>query len=162
VAEWTPNLGRVTLNVITRRLSLTAAVSLSAIAAGCGGGSGAVPAETTTVKQTVLTALADLARGDGPAFCALATPAGRAKLARTLPGYSCAKLVAYIGGNLSPGAKQGLLHARVQRVTISGDNARVRSVDITATQGSLKGVLNDGGKPTTLIRQSDGSWKIDM
>lgn len=147
--------------MIARRLPLAAAMSLSAIAAGCGGSSGAGVAETAKVKQTVRAALADLARGDGQAFCALATPAGQAKLARTLPGYSCAQLVAYVGGHLPPAGKEGLLHAQVQRVTISGATARVRSADITATQGSLKGLLNDGGRPTTLIRQSDGSWKIN-
>jgi hypothetical protein len=147
--------------VIDRRLPLAAAISLSAIVAGCGGGSGAGVAQTAKVKQTVRTALADLARSDGRAFCALATPTGRATLAGTLPGYNCAKLVAYVGDHLSPAAKEGLLHAQVRRVTISGATARVLSADITATEGSLKGLLDDHGKPTTLIRQSDGSWKIN-
>jgi hypothetical protein len=147
--------------VIPRRLPLAAAMSLSAIAAGCGGPSDVGVAQTAKVKQTVRTALADLARADGRAFCALATPAGQAKLAGTLPGYDCAKLVAYVGDHLSPAAKEGLLHAQVQRVRISGATARVLSADITATVGSLKGVLDDGGKPTTLIRQPDGSWKIN-
>jgi hypothetical protein len=146
--------------VIARRLPLAAAVSLTAIAAGCGG-SGTGVAQTAKVKQTVRAALADLARADGRAFCALATPAGQARLAATLPGSDCAKLVAYVGDHLSPAAKEGLLHARVRRVRISGATARVLSADITATEGSLKGLLDDNGKPTTLIRQSDGSWKIN-
>jgi hypothetical protein len=147
--------------VLARRLSVAAAMSVGAIAAGCGGGSGAGAAQTAKVKQTVRTALADLARADGRAFCALATPAGQATLAGTLPGYNCAKLVAYVGDHLSPAAKEGLLHARVRRVTISGATARVLSADITATAGSLKGVLDDHGKPTTLIQQPDGGWKIN-
>jgi hypothetical protein len=147
--------------VIARRLSPAAALSLSVVAVGCGGGGAGAMAQTAQVKQTVRAALADLARGDGRAFCALATPAGQAKLAGTLPGYDCAKLVAYVGDHLSPAAKQGLLHAQVRRVTIAGATARVLSADIIATEGSLKGVLNDNGKPTTLIRQSNGSWKIN-
>ena len=148
--------------MIGRRLPLAAAVSLSVLAAaGCGGGGGTRGAQTAKVEQTVRTALADLARADGHAFCALTTPAGQATLARTLPGYSCPKLVAYVGDHLSPAAKEGLLHARVRRVRISGATARVLSADIIATEGSLKGVLDDNGKPTTLIRQSDGSWKIN-
>ena len=149
--------------VIVRRVYLVAAVSLCLAAAACGGGSRAAagPAPAARVKQTVRTALSDLARNDGRAFCALATSTGRAKLARTLPGYSCARLVAYVGAHLSPAARAGLLHAQVQRVTISGATARVSSADITATAGSLKGLLDDGGRPTTLVRQADGSWKIN-
>ena len=145
-----------------RAASFTAVVSLCAAVAGCGGGSGAPgAAETATVKQTVRTALADLARADGPAFCALTTPAGRAKLARALPGYSCTRLIAYVGGHLSAAAQDGLLHAQVRRVTISGATARVLATDITAANGSLKGLLDDDGKPTTLVRQPDGRWKIN-
>lgn len=106
-------------------------------------------------------ALADLATANGQGFCALTSPAGQTKLAHTLPGYSCAKLVMLISKHLPPAARTGLQHASVKDVTIHGSVATVRAADITASQGSLKGFLTDNGKPTRLVRQSDGSWKID-
>ena len=106
-------------------------------------------------------ALADLATANGQGFCSLASPAGRTKLAHTLPGYSCPKLVMLIAKHLPPAARTGLQHATVKDVTIHGAVATVRASDITASQGSLKGFLTDNGKPTRLVRESDGSWKID-
>ena len=106
-------------------------------------------------------ALADLATSNGQGFCSLASPAGRTKLAHTLPGYSCPKLVTLIAKHLPPAARTGLEHATVKDVTIHGSVATVRASDITASQGSLKGFLTDNGKPTRLVRESDGSWKID-
>jgi hypothetical protein len=149
--------------VTFRRLCLPAAVSLTVLAAACGSSHdpGANRADVARVKQTVHTALADLARGDGKGFCALTTAAGQSELARTLPGYDCAKLIEYVGAHLSAPARAGLLHSQVQRVTIDGSTAKVNAADITATQGSLTGFLDDGGKPTTLQRQPDGSWKIN-
>jgi hypothetical protein len=138
---------------------LVLAISIALIAAGCGAATGPPPA--ARVKQTVRTALADLADSDGRAFCALATPAGRAKLAGTLHGYTCPELVQLVAGHLSPATRTGLQHAEVTRVTIDGSKATVRAADITATAGTLKGFLNDGGVPTALIRERDGSWEIN-
>lgn len=143
----------------SRRVLLTAALITGLAAGGCGGGSGS--AQTAQVKQTVRRALADLARVDGRSFCALATGSGRAKLARTLPGYSCPQLIDFVGGHLSPDAKTGLLHAQVRAVHIRGSVATVAASDITAPNGSLKGFLASKSKPTRLVRQADGSWKID-
>jgi hypothetical protein len=149
--------------VTLRRLCPPAAVSLAVFASACGSTDhpSVRPADVARVKQTVHAALADLARGDGKGFCTLATRAGQAELARTLPGYGCAKLIDYVAAHLSAPARTGLLHSQVQRVTIDGSTAKVNSADITATQGSLTGFLDDGGKPTTLVRQPDGSWKIN-
>jgi hypothetical protein len=145
------------------RLRVAGPVTLALIVAGCGSthSRDGRPGDAAQVRRTVEMALSDLAHADGAAFCALATRAGQAQLARTLPGYSCAKLIKFVGDHLSQPARTGLLHARVGRVTISGSTAEVSAADITASQGSIKGFLNDGGKPTRLIRQPDGSWKID-
>ncbi len=140
---------------------LAAAVSVTGIVTGCGGSGSAGTADAGKVKQTVRAALADLANADGRGFCSLATRTGRAKLAGTLHGYNCVQLVNLVGGHLSPATKAGLLHAQVKRVTIKGSTASVKAADITATRGSLKGFLNDGGRATILTRQPDGSWKIN-
>jgi hypothetical protein len=148
--------------VLPSSLRVAAAVTLALVAAGCHSNHHrAGPGDAAQVRQTVQMALADLARDDGPAFCALTTRAARAQLARTLPGYSCAKLIEYVGGHLSPTARTGLLHARVGPITIKGSTAEVSAANITLGQGSLTGFLNDGGKPTGLVRQPDGSWKIN-
>jgi hypothetical protein len=136
-------------------------VCLAVLAAGCGASGHSRPTSVQQVKLIVRTALGDLADGDGQAFCALATPAGQAKLAGTLHGYTCPTLVRLVAGHLSPATRTGLLHVRVSTVTVRGATATVRATDITATVGSLKGFLNDGGTPTTLVRQRDGTWKID-
>lgn len=146
--------------MILRRLRLAAAVGVGLAAAACGGGTSAAARDAAQVKRTVQQALADLANGDGSGFCALATRAGRAKLAGTLHGYSCAGIVDLVGGHLSASTRTGLLHAKVTRVTVHGRTAMVLAADITSTEGSLTGFLNDGGKPTTLVKQADGSWKI--
>jgi hypothetical protein len=147
--------------VIVRRSCLAAGLAAGLIAAGCGGGGSSTSADSVKVKQTVQHALADLANSDGRGFCALATTSGQAQLARTLPGTSCAKLVALVGAHLSKAARAGLLHVQVKQVRIKGSTATVRAADITSSQGSLKGFLNDSGKPTTLLRQADGTWKIN-
>jgi hypothetical protein len=146
--------------VIVRRLRLVAAIGLGLTAVGCGSGTSPAVRDAAQVKRTVQQALADLANGNGTAFCALATGPGRAKLARTLHGYSCAGVVDLVGGHLSTDTRTGLLHAKVTHVTVRGRTATVLAADITSTAGSLKGFLNDGGKPTTLVKQADGSWKI--
>jgi hypothetical protein len=147
--------------VIVSRLRLLAAVAVAALAVGCGGSGDASQVDAGKVKQTVRTALADLANANGTAFCSLATSTGQAKLARTLHGYSCAALINLVGGHLSPQTRTGLLHAEVTRVTITGSTASVRASDITAPDGALTGFLNDGGRATTLVRQPDGTWKIN-
>ena len=128
---------------------------------GCGGGGG--PDRRTDVahvKQVVRRALADLAAGDGAGFCALSTPAGRAELGRALPGATCAELVARVSRQLPAVVRTGLAHAEIRKVTIAGGRAAVADADIVATRGTLTGFLSAQRTPTTLTRQSDGSWKI--
>jgi hypothetical protein len=146
--------------VISRRLRLTGALGaavLAVAATGCGGGGGA---DAAKVKQTVQRALTALADGNGPAFCALATPGAQAELARTTPGASCPDVVTRISHQLSPKVKLALRHARVGTVTISGDRASIRDGSITSTQGKLTDFLQASAPPTKLARQSDGTWKI--
>lgn len=145
-----------------RRLAAAAApaVAVGVLAAGCGTGDGASPADVAAVKSTVQRALADLARGDGRGFCSLATRAGQAKVAASATGYDCPRLVHAVAGHLSDEHRLALLHVRVTRVAVRGAKATVSDADITTTQGSLTGYLDDGGRPTTLARQPDGSWKI--
>lgn len=142
----------------SRRLPLVAALAASALAAGCGGG--ASSAETARVKSTVRQALADLGRADGRGFCALTTAAARAQLDDILHGEDCIGLVDLLGAHLSAAHRAALLHARVRRVTVRGPVATVASADITSPNGKLRGWLSDGGTPTRLVRQPDGSWKI--
>jgi len=131
-------------------VGLTAAVLAGAVA-GCGGSSGS--SDATKVKQTVTTAFTDLANGDGQGFCSLATPAGQQSLAKALPGSTCAKVVTLVSQHLSAQQKQALRHTTVKTVT-------VKNSDITSSSGSLKGILGASSAPTTLAKQSDGSWKL--
>jgi hypothetical protein len=146
--------------VISRRLRLTGALGAAVVAVavtGCGGGGSA---DASQVKRTVQRALAALADGNGPAFCALATAGAQAELARTTPGASCPDVVIRISHQLSPKVKLGLRHAQVGTVTISGDRASIRDGSITSTEGKLTGFLQASAPPTKLARQSDGTWKI--
>jgi hypothetical protein len=147
--------------VISRRVRLAGALGLvmAVAVAGCGGGGGG-GADAAKVKQTVRRALAALADGNGPAFCALATAGAQAELARTTPGARCPRVVRTISHQLSPQVKLGLRNARVGTVTINGDHASIRDGDITSTQGKLKGFLQASAPPTKLTRQSNGAWKI--
>src|SRR6202012_5596892 len=105
--------------------------------AGCGGGGGgSSDRDSGRIIHTVQTALADLARGDGAAFCALAPPAGQAQLAGARPGVSCPRLVALAGSRLSSSTRAGLLHARVAHVTVHGATATVAASDLHASAGS--------------------------
>ena len=133
--------------------------ALAVVAVGCGG-HGNTEADAAKVKQTIRRALSALADGDGPGFCALATAGAQAELASTTPGARCPQVVRTISQQLSPQVKLGLRHARVGPVTINGDHASIRDGDITSTQGRLKGFLQPSAPPTSLTRQSNGTWKI--
>jgi hypothetical protein len=145
--------------VILPRVALAGSLGVAVLAiGGCGGGG--ANADVGRVKRTIERALIALADGNGPAFCALATPGAQAELTRTTPGASCPQVVVRISHQLSPQVKLGLRHARVGAVTVSGGHASIRNGSITSTQGRLKGFLRASGPPTRLIRQADGSWKI--
>jgi hypothetical protein len=148
--------------MITRRLPLAAAVAAGAVAAVACGGSSPHPnaAAEAKVKQTVHDALADLASGEGRAFCALTTGAERRRLTAEMPGAGCPAVVRSISADLSDKHRQALLHASVSKVEINGSQAIVHSSDITSPDGALNGYLSDGGKPTTLTRRPDGRWEI--
>ena len=143
------------------RARLAGALAAAALGlAGCGGGGGGGGADAAKVKLAVQRALAALADGNGPAFCALATTGAQAELARTTPGASCADVVRRISNQLSGQVRLGLRNARVGKVSLSGAHASIRAGDITSTRGTVKGFLQASAAPTKLTRQSDGSWKI--
>jgi hypothetical protein len=145
--------------VITRRLPLALVVAAGVAAAGCGAAS-TDGASALRVKQTVRTALGDLAAGDGRGFCSLVTRAERDRLATAFASRSCPAAIHAVGSGLTPAHRTALRHADVKTVTITGAAATVRAADITTTSGSMKGFLSDDGKPTSLVRRADGSWMI--
>ncbi|MGH2857955.1 MAG: hypothetical protein ACRDMJ_10785 [Solirubrobacteraceae bacterium] len=147
-----------------RPLRVAAATLASALAvAGCGN---SAPTKSeraaAAAKQTVRTALLAVAHDDGRAFCALLTPGAQAALGRILYGYDCPHLATMIGRHLWPEARTALLHARVTAVTLGagGASATVSSDAITAARGSVKGLLDDHGTPTRLVRTAAGDWLI--
>jgi hypothetical protein len=149
-------LGRVPRVTATRARLAGVLAAAVLVLAGCGGAG----ADAAKVKRTVQRALAALADGNGPAFCALGTPGAQAELARTTPGASCADVVRRISDQLSDRVRLGLRYARVGKVSLSGDHASIRGGDITSTRGAIKGFLQASAAPTKLTRQPDGSWKI--
>ena len=146
--------------MITRRLPLAVAVAAGIAAAGCGTASdhGVGAAQ---VKRTVQAALGHLATGDGSAFCALATPAERARLARVFARRNCAAAMHAVGSALSPVHRAALRHVEVNRVTVTGATATVSAADIATPDDPGKGFLSDDGKPTILVRRPDGRWLIN-
>jgi hypothetical protein len=145
--------------VITRRLPLAVALAAGIAAAGCGTASTGGAGEAQ-VRHTVQTALSALAAGDGQAFCALATPAERARLTRALGSANCPAAMHAVGAGLTPAHRAALRHVEVSRVTVTGGQATVRAADIATPADPGRGFLSDDGKPTTLVRRPDGSWLI--
>lgn len=132
-------------------------MAVALAAAGCGGG-GTNP-QQARVERTVQGALADIARGDGAAFCALATPAAQRQLAAVLPGRNCAGFIHLLAEQMTPAHRRSLLHARVTRVTVHGAAASVSSHDITSPDGKLRGYLS-AHSVTHLQRDATGTWRI--
>jgi hypothetical protein len=126
--------------------------------AGCG--SSTSSADAAKIEQTVMAELADLANGNGAAACALATPTGQTELASASPNHTCVAAIDLVSENLSPAIKQALLHAKVNKVVITGGSATVSNADITSTAGSLTSFLNPSTTPTVLVKQPNGSWEI--
>jgi hypothetical protein len=133
------------------------AVLVALGAAGCGSSD---PHAIPQVKQTVRTALAAVAAGNGPAFCALATAHVQATLAAADPGSSCADVVDRLSTQLSADVKLGMRTAVVHDVVVHGDRATVHAADISSTEGVLSGFLEPQAPPTTLTRQRGGQWKL--
>jgi nitrous oxide reductase accessory protein NosL len=140
----------------TFRNRLLAALAVSLVIAGCGGGS----SEATKVEQTVTRAFHALATGDGATLCSLATPAGQKSLAAAVPHSSCAAVIKLVSAHLTASQKAGLESLKIKNVTINGDQATINDSDLTTAHGSLKGFIESGSPPTKLTKQSDGSWKL--
>lgn len=143
----------------TLRDGLLAALAVSVLIAGCGGG-GSSGNDASKVEQTVTTAFHALAAGDGATLCGLATPAGQRTLASALPHSNCANVIKLVSLHLTAAEKAALQSVKIKKVTINGDHATVSDADLTSSRGSLKGFIRSGSAPTRLTRQSDGSWKL--
>jgi hypothetical protein len=144
---------------MTRRVPLAVAVAAGIAAAGCGATDSGQAGEAQ-VKHTVQAALADVAAADGHAFCALARPAERARLARAMAQPSCPAAMHAVGAGLTPAHRAALRRVEVGRVTVNGATATVSADDITTPADPGKGFLSDDDKPTTLVRRADGRWPI--
>lgn len=146
-----PRIG--VLAAAARIRALAVAVAALSLAA-CGSSS-----DVVQIRQTVVRALHAIGSGDGAGFCSLVTQVGQAKLARTVPGSSCAQVVQLVGEHLSPAQRSGLQSVKVGRVTIKGDQASVTAAAITGSRGTLEGFLQKGSA-ATLLTKSGGTWKI--
>jgi len=128
--------------------------------ASCGGSShpAANSADVAKVKQTITRALAAVADGDGATACSLATPTGQATLEKLLGSSSCQAAIASLASSLPPNMKAALKNAQVKKVSISGNTANVNNNDITAPQANIGDLPLP---PTVLVKQPDGSWKLN-
>jgi hypothetical protein len=123
--------------------------------AACGSAS-----DVQKIKETVTRQLAAIANGDGKTACSLATESGRKQLEGG-GGASCEQVVAFLSRMMAGSLKEGLRTVRIKRVTINGDNATIQDADITSRRGNLVGFTQAGASTqTTLVKQSDGSWKV--
>jgi hypothetical protein len=135
-------------------------VMLGLVAAGCGGSSNAGPsaADVAKVKSTITQALAAVANGDGATACSLATTTGQATLAKLVGSSSCTSAISLLASQLPPNTKAALRDAQVKKVSISGNTATVNNADITAPQANIGDLPLP---PTVLVKQPDGSWKLN-
>ena len=138
---------------------LSFVVLSAAILAGCGQSSG-LNGDASKAAQTLTKAFHALGTGDGATLCSLATPAGQKSLASAVPGSTCPKVVEIVSAHLTSKQKAALGSVQVKNVTVKGDQASVRSSDLSSTSGSFKGFLDPKSAPTKLSKQADGSWKI--
>ncbi len=143
---------------LPRRLLSVVALS-GALLAGCGSSRGP-SGDASHAANTLTRAFHALGVGDGGTVCSLATPAGQKTLASAVPGSTCPKVVALVSAHLTSKQKAALGSVRVKNVTVAGNLATVRAKDISSTQGSFTGFLSSKSAPTTLAKQSDGTWKI--
>jgi ketosteroid isomerase-like protein len=133
---------------------------VAGLLAGCGGSShpAANAADVAKVKQTITRALAAVAAGDGATACSLATPTGQATLQKLVGAASCQAAVATLAAQLPANMKAALRDAKVKKVSISGNTANVNNNDITAPQATIGDLPLP---PTVLVKQPDGSWKLN-
>lgn len=132
---------------------------VAVVVAGCGGSNNASNSgDVTKIKSTVTRAFAAIADGDAATACSLATPTGQATFEKLLGASSCAKAVAEIGGVLTSQMKAALKSAQVKKVSISGNTATIKNSDITAPQANIGALPLP---PTVLVKQPDGSWKLN-
>ncbi len=135
----------------TIRLPAIAALATLALAfaSGCGGTSTSPADSVRSTWKKAATAAVD---GQGTAFCALATDAGKQKItARTqLP---CEDSIRLLASRLSSADKAVIHDAKITKVTVNGNDAVVTY----ATTPTLAGLGFTGR--TTLVK-SGGNWLL--
>jgi hypothetical protein len=132
-----------------------ALLACSASLPGCGGDDKPAkppPTPEQQVRQTWRGAATAAAAGDGTAFCARVSPAGRARItAQTqLP---CEDTIRLLASRLSDADRRAVLGARITAVTVTGDQAVVRYVT-TPTLSKL------GFTGRTTLTRSGGQWLL--
>jgi hypothetical protein len=128
-------------------MRLAAAILVAAVAAACGGSSGA-----DAVRAVWTDAARAAADGAGARFCALTTAAGRQAItART--SLACDDSVRLLAGQLSAADKTAIREARITGVEVDGDTAVVTyALDASLARFGFTG-------ETTLTRE-DGEWRL--
>ena len=129
-----------------RAVALPAAIAALALA-GCGGGGSA----SGSPKQTVQDYLAAFTSGDGAKACSLMTKQTRdqfvARISALTQTGDCATAVDKLAKQAGPQLLGALKKAKVGKVTIQGDNAKVR--------------LTSGPNSTdTQLQKEGGQWKV--
>ena len=138
------------------------AVGLSLLVlAGCS----EAESEDAEVRSVVTGFFSDLADGDGTACGALTGAATRlASLSAQMANVpaTCQEAVKVFSGQLNAEEKKAMKDAKVNRVTINGDQATIAPTDVefplAGGQSQFFSSMKAG--PTHLLKV-DGSWKID-
>ena len=136
-----------------------AGVSLLVLA-GCSG----EDSEDAKVRSVVTGFFSDLADGDGAACDVLTGNATR--LASLLAASAnapatCPDSVKVLSGQLSSDEKEALKNAKVNRTTISGDQATINPSDVEFLLNGQSQLLSSVRAGPTQLIKVDGGWKIN-
>ena len=136
---------------------VAALVAALTLLAGCGGGGGdttattAPPSPEAQVRATWDRAVAAALAGDGARFCAMATPAAQATIARRV-GLTCADAIRLLQVRLRP-ADRAAIRAAAPQVTVTGDRAVVRYTTTPA-------LAELGFTGRTRLRRTGTTWRL--
>lgn len=142
---------------MSKILSIATALALALVAgAGCGGGgtgtvTTAPPSPEAQVRAVWARAVAAAVAGEGERFCALATPAAQATIARQVK-LPCADAIGLLQIRLKP-ADRAAIWAAAPRVSVAGNRAVVRY----RTTPALAKV---GFTGRTRLIKTGGTWRL--